>query len=90
MFKNDKECYFCGATNNLERHHIYFGSNRKISEREGFTCYLCQKHHRGTYGIHGSHGRHNNLVLKTACQLDYEEKGGTREDFIKLIGRSYL
>lgn len=40
-------------------------------------------------GVHGKYGKELNLKLKRDCQRKYEEKH-TREDFIKLIGRSYL
>lgn len=70
------------------KHHIYGGPNRDISEAEGFTADLCLYHH-----IDGKKAVHNNremdLILKKMCQREYE-KTHTRQQFIDLIGRSYL
>ena len=67
-----------------------FGTaNRKISDKNGFTVYLCQYHHEGDYGVHGKYGNELNRELKQLCQKKFEEKD-TRDNFIKLIGRNYL
>ena len=85
-----KECYVCKTTYNLHLHHIFYGTaNRKISDKNGFTVYLCQYHHEGDYGVHGKYGDKLNRELKQLCQKKFEEKD-TRDNFIKLIGRSYL
>ena len=84
-----KECYVCKATYNLHRHHVYFGYNRPVSEKNGFVVYLCLYHHEGTYGVHGKNGKDLNLKLKQIFQEKYEETH-SREDFIALIGQSYL
>lgn len=90
IIQNNKECWVCKASFNLHLHHIFFGTaNRKISDKNGFTVYLCQYHHEGTYGVHGKNGHKLDQELKQACQKKYEEKH-SREDFIKLIGRNYL
>lgn len=82
-------CYVCGSTVGLEVHHIYYGNPlRKISDKHGFKLSLCPKCHRDTkVGVHGN--RELDLKLKRDCQRKYEEKH-SREDFIKIIGRSYL
>ena len=68
-----------------------FGTaNRKISDKNGFTVYLCQYHHEGDYGVHGKYGYKLNRELKQLCQKKYEELGHTTEDFIRLIGKNYL
>ena len=85
-----KECFVCHSTYNLHLHHCYFGlKNRKISDKNGFTCYLCLQHHEGTDGVHGKNGHELDLQLKRLCQEKYEENH-SREDFIRLIGRNYL
>lgn len=67
-----------------------FGTaNRKVSDKNGFTVYLCQYHHEGTYGVHGKYGDELNRELKEVCQKKFEENH-TREEFIKLIGKSCL
>ena len=61
-------------------HEIYGGSNRKRSIKNGLVVPLCRKCHE------------NDEILKFLqrfMQLEYEETH-TREEFIKLIGKSYL
>lgn len=83
-----KECYFCGAVRNLEKHHIYFGrANRRLSEKYGCTCYLCHYHHTGSKdAVHEN--RENDLKLRRICQKRFEEV--YTENFIKVFGRNYL
>ena len=82
-----RECYLTGATDGLHRHHIYFGTpNRKISEANGFWVWLRWDWHNGAeYGVHFN--RDLDLKLKRECQ---EEETHSREEFRKLIGKSYL
>lgn len=87
--QEDKECYFCKKKQDLHLHHVFFGhANRKISDREGFVVWLCPYHHNmSNNSVH--HNREMDLALKRKCQIEYE-RDHTREDFIKLIGKSYL
>ena len=93
IIQKNKECWYCKTTYNLENHHIYFGPNRKVSDKNGFVVWLCNYHHTGSlcgiskYSVHFN--RKMNLKLKQICQSKYEENH-TRDDFIRLIGRSYL
>ena len=84
-----RECYLTGAADGLHRHHIYFGNpNRKISEANGFLVWLRWDWHNGAeYGVHFN--RDLDLKLKRECQEKYEETH-SREEFRKLIGKSYL
>ena len=51
LIQTEKECWFCGAQVNLERHHIFAGTaNRPISEKYGLWVYLCHEHHTGKNG----------------------------------------
>lgn len=87
ILQDKKECYFCHTTQGLHLHHIYGGKNRKASDKNGFTVYLCFNHHTGNEGIHNSETELN--ALKRLCQKEYE-KTHTREQFLRIIGRSYL
>ena len=90
ILQNKKESYISGNTYNLEEHHIFFGTaNRKVSEKNGLKVWLTSEEHRGTYGVHGKLGRDLDIRLKQDAQKKYEETH-TREEFIKLIGKSYL
>lgn len=87
---NQKICYICGCTRNIEEHHIFFGKGlRKISEEHGFKVYLCAEHHRtGREAAHVC--KTTNLYLKNIAQRAFENQKGSREDFMKLIGKNYL
>lgn len=85
-----KECYVCQTTSNLHDHHVLFGtSNRKKSEKYGLKVWLCAYHHNMS-----NEGVHFNQVLdralKMKAQKHFEKNIGTREDFIKEFGKSYL
>ena len=71
-------------------HHVYGGAGRrKISEREGFIVPLTNREHNMS-----NNAVHFNKKLdrhfKQLCQSKWESMGHSREEFIKLIGRSYL
>lgn len=83
-----RQCYFCGRTDTLERHHIFQGAYRKKSERYGFVVDLCHQHHNEPPdGVHFN--RTNNLELKRMAQEQFEQNR-TREEFRSLFGKSYL
>ena len=53
--------------------------------------YLCIKHHRGDYGVHGKYGKDLNLYLKQIAQKRWQEYyNKTKEDFIARYGKNYL
>lgn len=84
---DDRACLVCGSEV-TEEHHIFFGANRKQSERWGLKVYLCPEHHRGQNGVH--HNRAFDLELKKQAQLVFEEDLGTHAEFMKIFGRNYL
>lgn len=94
IMQNEKECYLCWELDrrinvkDLHRHHIFDGSRRKTSEREGFVVYLCLAHH--TAGPAAVHSNAENMrLLQKVCQKKYE-KTHTREEWMELIGKSYV
>ena len=89
ILQRDKVCYISGTERNLHLHHIYFGTGlRKISDENGFWCYLTLEYHNGSNkGVHFN--RELDLYLKRECQKKFEETH-TREEFMKLIGKNYL
>ena len=89
ILQDKKQCYFCGATENIETHEVYFGKNRKKSIEHGLCVYLCQGHHRGTNGVHGKNGHLIDQQLKQAAQAEFEAHN-SREEFIRIFGRNYL
>lgn len=90
IVSNDLKCWVCGNTMNLHKHHCYFGvSNRPLSEKYGCWVYLCGPHHnQSNKGVHFDHDL--DILIKKTTQREWEKRYGTREDFIKTFGRSYL
>ena len=74
-------CYYChDHLHKLDMHEVYGGSNRIRSMKYGLCVPLCRKCHS------------NELVIRDLrkwCQREYE-KTHTREEFINLIGKSYI
>ena len=90
VIQTEKQCYACGTTLNLHDHHIIYGtSNRKKSEKYGLKVWLCAYHHNmSNEGVHFN--KSLDLALKTKAQTYYEKHYGSREDFIREFGRSWL
>lgn len=89
VFTEDMDhCYFTGAAP-VERHHIFGGSNRKRSEKYGFVVPLRPDlHPNGVFA--GPDAKEIDTKLKTMAQEYYEEHYGTRDDFRREFGKSYL
>lgn len=85
----EKICYLTGRTDGLHRHHIYYGSAlRRVSDKYGFWVWLIPElHNLSKNGVHFN--KELDLKIKQDCQKAYE-KDRTREEFMKLIGKSYL
>ena len=90
ILQDNKRCYITGGKCNLQKHHIYFGPNRKISEDNGFWVWLSMELHTGSsMAVHGNNGHDLDMQLKQDCQRKFEETH-SREEFVRLIGRNYL
>ena len=88
ILQDEKVCYLCGRQNGLEVHHIFAGvANRRISQANGFVCYLCHECHTGTNGA--QYDPEKNRYLKQMAQMAYEQNH-TRGEWMKLIRRNYL
>lgn len=84
------------GTPNVERHHIFGGSNRNKSDEDGLWAPFTKAHHTGKMSVH------MNKEMKVMChiigQLAWEKhnvaRGMTEEDarkaFLKRYGKSYL
>lgn len=86
---NMNECIFTGAYN-VERHHIFGGSNRDRSTKYGYVVPLRPDLHPN--GVHADkrYAKKIDTWLKQQAQQHYEENHGTREEFIKEFGKSWL
>lgn len=74
-------CEYCGNySKRLDPHEIYGGSNRQRSIKHKFVKLICPKCHSNEKII---------KQLRIDTQKEYEKKH-TREEFIKIIGKSYI
>lgn len=88
IMQNTKVCFLCGRTGYLERHHIYFGANRKHAETHGLWVWLCPECHRtGPSAAHRDD--ETNRQLKRIGQQTFE-RTHTRAEFMRIFGRNYL
>ncbi len=89
IIQKDKECFICRSRSQLQEHHVFFGNpGRKHSEKYGMKVWLCMDHHTGDNGVHFN--RDMDLYVKRCCQRVFEEKKGSRAEFRKIFGKSYL
>lgn len=87
IISNVKVCYLCKTPLDLHKHHIYYGSKRKISDEHGFWIYLCSRHHISDEGVHFN--IELDYSIRRLCQRVYEKKH-THEEFMALINKNYL
>ncbi len=89
VFTDDLDhCMFTGCSP-VERHHIFGGANRKRSEFYGFIAPLRPDlHPNGVFA--GKEAKSVDIKLKTMAQEYYETHCGTRADFIREFGKSWL
>ena len=83
-----EECYLCGSRGYLERHHIFGGPNRKLSEKYGLTVHLCWMDHQDSReGVHYNREKMRKLqkIGQQAVEQTYPGK-----DFRQIFGRNYL
>lgn len=82
-----EHCLVCGRPH-PHTHHIFFNAKKRFSDKYGYLIPLCFDHHEGDNGPHRN--RETDLVYKRMAQMHYEEHHGTREDFIREVGKSYI
>ena len=81
-------CEVCGKWLPLEEHHVFGASNRKKSEKYGFTVYLCHDcHNEPPDGVH--HNAKNMLRMHQIYQRKFELTH-TRAEFMAEFGKNYL
>ena len=81
-------CLLCRRHGFVHRHHIFEGARRHLSEQYGLVVPLCPDcHTESDFSVHRC--TETALALKRAGQRKFE-RTHSREEFIKLFGRSYL
>ena len=69
-------------------HHVFGSYNRKKSDDYKYILPLCEPHHTGTNGVHNN--KQMDRQFKQMAQRHFEQHHGTRKDFIKEFGKSWL
>ena len=83
-----EKCYLCPKPA-TQVHHIYAGSRKAASEKHGFKIPICADCHTlGPRAVHRCPER--DRWLRRECQLEFERRGGTRFEFVRIIGKNYL
>lgn len=92
VFTDDLDhCMFTGSSM-VERHHIFSqmgGGVRKKCEKYGFIAPLRPDLHPNGASA-GKEAKEVDTYIKTMAQEYYEEHYGTRDDFRREFGKSYL
>ena len=75
MQSDTSRCYLCARNGNgdrLEKHHVFGGSNRKFSEEDGLTVFLCGDscHRNGPFSAHRNKDIADYLESTTDPKLD--------------------
>jgi len=79
-------CKICGRHYGTEWHHVFGGSQRRASDREGLVIELCQECHQRMHADADFW-----LKYKKSFQRSWEtKKGNTREKWMRLFHRNYL
>lgn len=89
-----KKCFLCGRNgcgDRLERHHIFGGARRPLSEQYGLTVYLCGSrcHRDGPYSAH-QNAEIADYLHRYGQQRVMQEQGWTAEEFVKVFGKNYI
>lgn len=89
IIQSRRECYATGRTDNLDAHHVFKASRRKLSEKYGLKVWL---NHSVHMQMHDHTPPYETLEndLKAIAQQAFEDNGGTREEFMEIFGANYL
>lgn len=84
------ECYLCGKTGTVERHHVFGGIYRRHSEdyKEYCVVNLCPECHRY---IHSSKGVETKRQMQ--CDIQYLAMDGNDWDlnmWLQIFGKSWI
>lgn len=89
IIQTERKCYATGAEYNLDSHHVFKGSRRKLSEKYGLKVWLRHDVHMK---MHDHDKPYETLEndLKAVAQQAFEDNGYSREEFMRIFGASYL
>lgn len=94
MPKLNDSCWLCmrnGASDPLDRHHIFRGPNRGKSEKYSLVVRLCHSrcHLYGEKAVHRN-AETMRILHEYGQQKAMKENNWTVQDFIREFGRNYI
>lgn len=85
-----RTCFRCGKTCRIERHHIFGGARRDLSDRLGLVVDLCAGCHReDPDAVHRS-AKTMQQLHEYGQRLAMERFGWTIDQFRNMLGKNYL
>lgn len=84
MINDNLECFLCGRTGALQKHHCLHGIRRKKADQYDLTVYLCPECHQRLHdqGI-------GDRYLQSLGQAAFESKYGHKK-YMEEFGKNYL
>lgn len=79
-------CYICGRYAPLDRHHIFEGTKRKVSEKYGLVIHICRDCHTAVH----LHPKEYEWLKKEAQVKAMLDNGWSTDEFIERFGKSYV
>ena len=95
ILQTERRCFICAKNGELDCHHAISGvSNRKNSDKYGLMIWLCRGchsslHDKGKVFIDDWHYIAEDDI-KAYAQAKWEETYGSREEFVKIFGKSFI
>lgn len=91
IIQNDKRCYFCGCTHNLEEHHCFNGNaDRPKSEEYGLKIWVCRLHHTESRNSIHRNAETQKTIKQMAQKKAMEYYNWNEDEFRQVFGKNYL
>ncbi len=93
--KDPDHCFLCGRARgcpeSLDKHHVFGGAYRNVSEKYGLTVFLCHEscHIFGMNSVHVNNRIAEHLKAK-AQDIAVRHYEWSVEEFVRLFGKSYI
>ena len=83
--QDEKFCFVTGSMQNLDKHHCFHGSRRKLADKYGCWIWISHDLHMEL------HDRNKELdrMIERTCQERFEELHG-HDEFMRIFGKSYI
>lgn len=100
LTKYDGYCILCGKPTSTQHHLVEGAGNRRISDKWGLVCPLCDYHHNmsnNSVHLNPSMQAMGHIIGQLAFEKEYYRKNlidsdddPARDEFLKIFGKSFL